>query len=31
MLAASLLLARESTLAVTAINEEMDHRHVKRR
>ena len=26
MLAASLLLARESTLAVTAINEEMDHR-----
>ncbi len=31
MLAASLLLARESTLAVTAINEEMDHRHVKAR
>lgn len=31
MLAASLLLARESTLAVTAINEEMDHRKVKRR
>lgn len=29
MLTASLLLARESTLAVTAINEEMDHRHVK--
>lgn len=26
VLAASLLLARESTLAVTAINEEMDHR-----
>ncbi|WP_028920387.1 DUF2721 domain-containing protein [Pseudoxanthomonas suwonensis] len=26
MFAASLLLARESTLAVTAINEEMDHR-----
>lgn len=31
MFAASLLLARESTLAVTAINEEMDHRHGKRR
>lgn len=31
MLAASILLSRESTLAVTAINEEMDHRHVKRR
>lgn len=31
MLAASVLLARESTLAVTAINEEMDHRHSKRR
>jgi uncharacterized membrane protein len=31
MLAASLLLARESTLAVTAINEEMDHRHVKKK
>ncbi len=31
MLAASLLLARESTLAVTAINEEMDHRKVKRK
>jgi len=30
MLAASLLLARESSLAVTAINEEMDHRHVSR-
>ncbi|KAF1684721.1 hypothetical protein B1992_14560 [Pseudoxanthomonas broegbernensis] len=30
MFAASLLLARESTLAVTAINEEMDHRPVKR-
>ena len=26
LFAASLLLARESTLAVTAINEEMDHR-----
>ena len=26
MFTASLLLARESTLAVTAINEEMDHR-----
>ena len=26
MFAASILLARESTLAVTAINEEMDHR-----
>ena len=31
MLAASILLSRESTLAVTAINEEMDHRHVKRK
>ena len=31
MLAASLLLARESTLAVTAINEEMDHRKVRRK
>ncbi|MEL1264363.1 DUF2721 domain-containing protein [Pseudoxanthomonas putridarboris] len=31
MFAASLLLARESTLAVTAINEEMDHRRGKRR
>ncbi len=31
MLAASLLLARESTLAVTAINEEMDHRHFRRK
>jgi len=31
MLAASLLLARESTLAVTAINEEMDHRKAKRK
>jgi hypothetical protein len=31
MLAASLLLARESTLAVTAINEEMDHRHAAAR
>lgn len=29
MFAASLLLARESTLAVTAINEEMDHRHLQ--
>ncbi len=28
MFAASLLLARESTLAVTAINEEMDHRYL---
>ena len=27
----SLLLARESTLAVTAINEEMDHRKVRRK
>jgi len=31
MFAASLLLARESTLAVTAINEEMDHRPVTRK
>jgi hypothetical protein len=31
MFAASLLLARESTLAVTAINEEMDHRPVNRK
>ncbi len=29
MFAASFLLARESTLAVTAINEEMDHRPVR--
>ncbi|MEO8367532.1 MAG: DUF2721 domain-containing protein [Pseudoxanthomonas sp.] len=28
MFAASLLLARESSLAVKAVNEEMDHRHV---
>ena len=26
--AASILLARESTLAVKAVNEEMDHRHL---
>lgn len=31
LFAASLLLARESTLAVTAINEEMDHRHAQSR
>ena len=31
MFAASFLLARESTLAVTAINEEMDHRPSRRR
>lgn len=31
MFAASILLARESTLAVQAVNEEMDHRHVSRR
>ncbi len=31
MLTASLLLARESALAVTAINEEMDHRKVQRK
>lgn len=31
MLAASILLSRESTLAVTAINEEMDHRHVRQK
>lgn len=31
MFAASLLLARESTLAVKAVNEEMDHRTVARR
>jgi len=31
LFAASLLLARESTLAVTAINEEMDHRPVTRK
>lgn len=31
MLAASFLLARESTLAVTAINEEMDHRPARPR
>ncbi len=30
MFASSLLLARESTLAVTAINEEMDHRHARK-
>ncbi len=30
MFAASLLLARESTLAVSAINEEMDHRPARR-
>ena len=30
MFAASILLARESTLAVKAVNEEMDHRHVTR-
>ncbi|ADV27284.1 hypothetical protein Psesu_1437 [Pseudoxanthomonas suwonensis 11-1] len=29
MFAASFLLARESTLAVTAINEEMDHRPIR--
>jgi hypothetical protein len=28
LLLASVLLARESTLAVLAINEEMDHRHI---
>ena len=28
MFAASLLLARESALAVEAVNEEMDHRHI---
>ena len=28
MFAASILLARESTLAVKAVNEEMDHRHL---
>ena len=28
MFAASLLLARESALAVKAVNEEMDHRHI---
>ena len=31
MFAASLLLARESTLAVKAVNEEMDHRHIAKR
>lgn len=31
MFAASLLLARESTLAVKAVNEEMDHRHLAKR
>lgn len=31
MFAASILLARESTLAVKAVNEEMDHRHIARR
>lgn len=31
MFAASLLLARESTLAVKAVNEEMDHRHAAKR
>ena len=31
MFAASLLLARESTLAVKAVNEEMDHRPVAKR
>ncbi|MEP6908509.1 MAG: DUF2721 domain-containing protein [Pseudoxanthomonas sp.] len=31
MFAASILLARESTLAVKAVNEEMDHRNVTRR
>ena len=31
MFAASLLLARESTLAVKAVNEEMDHRHLSKR
>ncbi len=31
MFAASLLLARESTLAVKAVNEEMDHRHLAER
>jgi hypothetical protein len=31
MFAASILLARESTLAVQAVNEEMDHRHITRR
>ena len=30
MFAASLLLARESALAVKAVNEEMDHRHISR-
>ncbi|NDK37457.1 DUF2721 domain-containing protein [Pseudoxanthomonas gei] len=30
MFAASILLARESTLAVKAVNEEMDHRHIAR-
>ena len=28
MFAASILLARESTLAVKAVNEELDHRHL---
>ena len=31
MFAASLLLARESTVAVKAVNEEMDHRHIVKR
>lgn len=31
MFAASILLARESTLAVKAVNEEMDHRHLIKR
>ncbi len=31
MFAASILLARESTLAVKAVNEEMDHRHIAKR
>ena len=31
MFAASILLARESTLAVKAVNEEMDHRHLAKR
>jgi hypothetical protein len=31
MFAASILLARESTLAVQAVNEEMDHRHISKR
>ena len=31
MFAASLLLARESTLAVKAVNAAMDHRHIAKR